>query len=123
MPLCQVPLHQQEIVKALLSHYKQHGLIEQIDSPYRAANVLVKKKNAFESAHLTDQYRLVVDYQFLNNAIKDSVSPAPSFQQCLDSVAGSNFASCIDFNSGYHQIPCAKQKKQYLPFSPGYGFG
>ena len=73
IPLCWVPLHQQEIVKGLLSHYKQHGLIiEQIDSPCRVATVLVKKKNVSESAHLTDQYHLVVDYCFLNNAIKDT---------------------------------------------------
>ncbi len=41
MPLRRVPLHQQSIVKELLQHYKDHGLIEHIDSPYRAATVLV----------------------------------------------------------------------------------
>eukprot|EP00794_Sanderia_malayensis_P017141 gene17141-18861_t len=122
-PLHRVPLHQQPIVKELLNHYQDLGLIEHIDSPYRAATLLVEKKNVANSAHVTDRYRLVVDYRFLNNALADSGWPAPSLQQCLDSVTGSTFVSFIDFNSGYHQILCTDHCKPLLAFSPGYGFG
>ena len=122
-PLRRVPLHQQPIVKELLTHYQELGLIGHIDSPYRAATLLVEKKNVANSAHVTDRFRLVVDYRFLNNALTDSGWPAPSLQQCLDSVAGSKFVSSIDFNSGYHQIPCNESCKPLLAFSPGYGFG
>ena len=97
-----------KIVKGLLNYYKQHGLIEQIDSPYRPATDLVKKKNVSESTHLTNQYHLVVDYSSLNNVVKNSGWSAPSLQQWLDSIASSDFASSIDFNSGYHQIPCTE---------------
>eukprot|EP00795_Rhopilema_esculentum_P009397 gene9397-biopygen10865 len=121
--LRRVPLHQQSIVKELLQHYKAHGLIEHIDSPYRAATVLVAKKNVSNSCDVTDRFRLVVDYRFLNPAIKDSGWPSPSLQQCLDSVRGSQYVSSIDFNSGYHQIPCADRIKPIIAFSPGYGFG
>eukprot|EP00794_Sanderia_malayensis_P005772 gene5772-6477_t len=113
----------QPILKELLNHYQDLGLIEHIDSPYRAATLLVEKKNVANSAHVTDRYRLVVDYRFLNNAFTDSGWPAPSLQQCLDSVTGSTFVSSIDFNSGYHQIPCTDHCKPLLAFSPGYGFG
>ena len=44
VPLQQVPLHQQDIVRSLLQQYKDLGLIEHIDSPYHAATVLVEKK-------------------------------------------------------------------------------
>ena len=122
-PLRRVPRHQQPIVKELLKHYQELGFIEHIDSPYRAATLLVQKKNIANSAHVTDRFRLVVDYRFLNNSLTDSGWPAPSIQQCLDSVAGSKFVSSIDFNSGYHQIPCNESCKPLLAFSPGYGFG
>ena len=123
MPLQRVPLHPQDIVCSLLQQYKDLGLIEHIDSPYRAATVLVEKKNVSNSSHLTGKYCLVVDYRFLNKAIKDSAWPAPSLHQCLDAAAGSKFLSSIDFNSGYHQIPCTNSTKPLLAFSPGYGFG
>ena len=89
MPLPRVPLHQQSIVKELLQHYKDHGLIEHIDSPYRDVTVLVAKKNVSNSCNVTDRFHLVVDYRFLNPVIKDSGWPSPSLQQCLDSDCGS----------------------------------
>ena len=121
-PLQWVPIHQQEIVKELLEHYQQLGLIEPYDSPYRAATVLVKKKNVAESQHVTDQYRLCVDYRFLNSSLSNSGWPAPLVSQCLDAAHGSTFISAIDFNSGYHQIPCTDRAKTAVAFSPGYGF-
>ena len=63
MPLRRVPLHQQSIVKELLQHYKDHGLTEHIDSPYRAATVLVAKKNVSNTCNVTDRFYLVVDYR------------------------------------------------------------
>ena len=122
-PLLRVPLHQQHIVTQLLEHYKQLGLIEPIDSPYRAATVLIEKKNVAESAHVTDRYQLCVDYRFLNKALPDSGWPSPSLQQCLDTASGSKYLSALDFNSGYHQIPCTERAKYAIAFSPGYGFG
>ena len=41
----------------------------------------------------------------------------------MDSVSGSQYISSIDFNSSYHQIPCADRVKPIIAFSPGYGFG
>ena len=48
--------------------------------------------------------------------------PAPSLEECLDAVCKSNLFSSINFNSGYHQIPCTENAKRALPFSPGYAF-
>ena len=71
----------------------------------------------------TDQYRLCVDYRFLNNPLSNSGWPTPSLSQCLDAAHGSTFISAIDFSSGYHQIPCTDRAKTAIAFSPGYGFG
>ena len=71
---------------------------------------------------LTDRYRLCVDFRFLNDALVDSGWPTPSIEHCLDAAVGSVFLSSIDFNSGYHQIPCTSDAKEALAFSPGFGF-
>ena len=122
-PLRRVPPHQQEIVKELLDHNRKLGLTEPIDSPLRAATVLIQKKNVAASSHVTDKYRLCIDYRFLNNVLPDSGWPAPSLSQCIDAVLGSAYLSAFDFSSGYHQIPCTDRAKQAIAFSPGYGFG
>ena len=82
-PLRRVPLHQHPIVKELLKHYQELGLIQHIDSPYCAATLLVQKKNVANSAHVTDRFCLVVDYRFLNNALTDSGWPAPVVYYCV----------------------------------------
>ena len=54
-PLRRVPIHKQKIVRKLLQKYEELGLIEKIDSPFRASTVLVAKKNVAEGADVTDQ--------------------------------------------------------------------
>lgn len=122
VPLRRVPMHHREIVQELLHKYENLHLIEPVDSPFRASTVLVKKKNVSNSTNVTDQYRLCTDYRALNNHISSSGWPAPSLDECLDSVGNSDMFSALDFNCGYHQIPCSDNAKQTLAFSPGYGF-
>ena len=120
--LRRVPLHKECIVKELLCKYDNLGLIEKTDFPFRASTVLIEKKNVTDSADITDKYRLCVDYRSLNSAISDSGQPMPSIDNCLDATAGAKYLSAINFNSGYHQIPCTDRAKEALAFSPGYGF-
>ena len=122
VPLRRIPMHKEHIVKELTKRYEELGLIERIDSPFRAATVLVEKTNAAKSDSVTDKYRLCIDYRALNRQITDSAWPAPFIEHCLDSASGSKFLSSIDFNNGYHQIPCTDEAKYALAFSPGVGF-
>ena len=115
-------MHKEHIVKELLHKYENLGLIEKTDTLFQASTVLIEKKNAADSADITDRYRLCVDYRSLNSAISDSGWPTPSIEHCLDAAAGGKYLSAIDFNSGYHQIPCTDRAKEALAFSPGYGF-
>ena len=121
-PLRRVPMHKEEIVRKILKKYEALGLIEKTDSPFRASTVLVEKKNVADSADVTDRYRLCVDYRSLNAKLEGSGWPTPSLEHCLDAAADAEFLSAIDFNSGYHQIPCTQRAKEALAFSPGYGF-
>ena len=69
IPSRQDPVHQQSIVKELLQQYNYHGLIELIVSLYRAATVLVAKKNVSNSCTVTGEFCLVVDYHLLNRQL------------------------------------------------------
>ena len=122
-PLRRVPLHKENIVRELIKQYEQLGIIEKIDSPFRAPTVLVEKKNVDNSESVTDRFRLCCDYRSLNRELEDSKWPTPLIEHCLDSASGSCYFSSLDFNSGFHQIPCTEDAKYALAFSPGVGFG
>ena len=106
----------------MIDKYEQLHLLEPIESPFRAATVLVKKKNPSKSTDVTDMYRLCTDYRLLNNSLISSGFPSPSLDDCLDAVGDANMFSSMDFNNGYFQIPCTDRAKRVLAFSPGYGF-
>ena len=122
VPLRRVPLHKEHIMTALLQKYEDLGLIEHIDSPFRAPTVLVEKKNPGNSDDLTDRYRLCIDYRELNKRLPDSAWPSPFIEHCLDAAAGAIYMSSLDFNNGYFQIPCTNAAKCALAFSPGVGY-
>ena len=50
-----VPIHHRDIVQKLIARYEKLGLIEPIDSPFRASTVLVRKKNISLSPDVTAQ--------------------------------------------------------------------
>ena len=122
VPLRRVPIHHKEIVEQLIARYEQLNLLEPIDSPFRASTVLVAKKNPSNSPDVTDQYCLCTDYRALNKHIPSSGWPAPSIDECLDSLGNADMFSSLDFNNGYFQLPSTEHAKQCLVFSPGYGF-
>ena len=76
--------------------------------PYCAATLLVSKKNVPVSSHVTDVYRLVVDFRFLNNAIKDSRWPTPSLQNALmlprDQTSSAPSTTVVDI-ANFHVHP------------------
>ncbi len=96
IPVRRTPLHKEQIVKELIDRYRELGLIEEVDSPFRAAMVLVKKKAVGDT--VTDRYRLAVDYRKLNEQLPDSGWPAPSIEHCLDAAVGTKYLNKLDFN-------------------------
>ena len=76
IPLRRVPLHKEHIVKQLFQHNESLGLIERTDSRHSFR----WNKNGSSSIDLTYQYRLCVDYRFLNKCINDSAWSAPSLR-------------------------------------------
>jgi hypothetical protein len=58
--------------------------------------VLVKKKNG--------KWRICVDFTSLNKAWHKDDFPLPRISTLVDSAAGCELLSLLDYFSGYHQI-------------------
>lgn len=84
------------------------GIIEESDSPFSSAYLLVKKKSG--------EYRLCIDFRRLNSITKKLVYPLPNIEECVDTLAGKNYFSLLDFSMGFHQLPMDKNSREYTAF-------
>jgi transposase InsO family protein len=91
-------------VKALL----EAGLIEESESPFASAYLLVRKKSG--------EYRLCIDFRKLNSISKKFVYPLPNIEECVDTLAGKRYFSLLDFSMGFHQLPMDKDSREYTAF-------
>ena len=81
------------------------------NSPWCNAVVLVRKKDR--------SLRFCIDFRKLNSlTVKDS-HLLPRICETLESLTGAAHFSTFDMNSGFWQVPMAKESKQYTAFTLG----
>lgn len=90
------PLHFQDQEKSHLEKLLSLGIIRPSSSEWAAAPVLVRKKDG--------SLRYCLDFRALNSVtVKDSF-PLPLIEDCLDTLEGSEYFSCLDLACGYYQV-------------------
>ena len=65
--------------------------------------------------------RFCVDYRRLNSVSKRDSYPLPRLDDCLDSLGNAQYFTTLDCNSGYWQIPIAKEDQQKTAFTTHTG--
>ena len=108
---CRIPPPQLDEVREHLKLMLDAGVIRPSNSPWCNAVVLVRKKEG--------SLCFCIDFRKLNSlTVKDS-HPLPRICETLESLAGAAHFSTFDMNSGFWQVPMAKESKQYTAFTLG----
>ena len=110
-----IALPLQEKVKLELQKLKDDGIIEEIKEPteWCAPIVVVPKTN--------DKVRICVDLTKLNENVKRENYPLPTTDHLLAKLSGATVFTKLDCNSGFHQIPLAKESQQLTTFITPFG--
>lgn len=103
IPLRSTPPNLRPILEEKLDELQKYGVIEHSASPWGAAVLLVPKKDPHD-------FRLVIDFRLLNKATKKDAYPLPRIDDCLSSLTGNEFFSCLDLTSAFWQIPIASKE-------------
>ncbi len=102
------PFHMRKEVDKQIDDMLDREVIRPSSSPWAAPIVMVKKKDGTS--------RFCVDYRELNDlTIKDSY-PIPRIDDTLDQLAGAQWFSCLDLNSGYWQVEVDKPDVEKTAF-------
>lgn len=108
LPIGKKKIEHEEIKKML-----NNGKIEPSKSAWSSAIVLVPKKDG--------STRFCVDYRKLNEVTIKDAYPLPRVDDCLDSLAKSEWFSSMDLNSGFWQVGMAEDDKEKTAFSTSLG--
>ena len=108
-----IPLR--EKVKSELNRMETNGIISRVTEPtsWCAGMVVVPKKEG--------SVRICVDLKPLNQSVLREVHPIPKVDDTLAQLAGATVFSKIDANSGFWQIPLAKESRPLTTFITPYG--
>ena len=108
------PLEQQALAD-ILEKYLSRGWIQPCESEWGAPVFMVPKKT-IDPKTGRPEYRMVVDYRRVNAVSTPCAYPLPQADTILRRWSGKKFFSCLDFESGYHQIPLADDAKKVSAF-------
>ena len=100
-----IPLPLRDRVKDELNRMESAGVISKMDEPTQwcAGIVVVPKKSG--------AIKICVDLKRLNESVLREVHPLPKVDEMLALLAGATTFSKLDANSGFWQIPLARQSR------------
>lgn len=99
---------EKENLSKILEDLSERKIIRESDSPYASPIVLTKRKN--------QQYRLCVDYRFINKILERDNYPLPLIEDQIDKLRDKCFFTLLDLKDGFHHIDVAEESIKYTSF-------
>ena len=102
-------------LKQELERMEKLGVISKVDKPtlWCAGMVVVPKKSG--------DVRICVDLKPLNESVLRETHPLPGVDESLAQLTGATVMSKLDANSGFWQIPLAKDSRELTTFIMPFG--
>ena len=97
-----------EFVAKEVDRMLRAGVVEPSDSPWASPVVLAPKKDG--------SLRFCIDYRRLNAVTKRDSYPLPRMDEYIDSLGEANVFTTLDANSGYWQVPVAREDRSKTAF-------
>ena len=115
IPARRLPPAMMDAVRLELERMEKHGIIRPVTEPTEwCSPLLVTRKKS-------GAIRLVVDFRYLNTAIRRQNFQIPRLDDLLPSLANARVFSALDGVSGYLQIPIHADSQHLLTFSSPFG--
>ena len=106
-------LVEKEQLGKILDKLLSRGIIRESESPYASPIVLVRKKNS--------EYRLCVDYRFLNKITLRDNYPLPLIEDQIDKLRDKIFFTLLDLKDGFHHIDVSESSIPLTAFITVFG--
>lgn len=109
-----------EALKEELDKFLKMGIIEECPySDWSSPIILIKKKQNDKDEK--PQWRLVVDYRYLNSCTVKQARTLPRIDDLIDELGKSNIFSAIDLRKGFHQLGLKENSRPLTCFTTKFG--
>ncbi len=123
--------HESEIkfAEAAMENLRQMGILGRGSSEFLSPIMLIKKSHSGAKLAKSPEYRLVVDFKYLNSHLPDIKFSYPEIKHVLHKIG--RHSSCVfgvlNLKHAFHSINLTEESKQYTsccasPGSPTYQF-
>ena len=119
-PLClnvprRLPIGLRQATQDELERMESLGVIEKVEKPTTwCSGMVVAPKSS-------GKVRICVDLSELNKSVKRETFPLPHIEDTLSSLAGSQYFSKMDANSGFWQVRLEEESREYTTFITPFG--
>jgi len=96
-----LPYAHRKVIVEQMEKLEEDGIIQSSESRWNAPLVVVPKKS---DANGNPQFRVCVDFRWLNQLTIGDVFPIPRIDEILDQLGRSRYYTTLDLASGYHQV-------------------
>ncbi len=108
---------------------RQMGILRRGSSEFLSPIILIKKSHGGAKLNKTPEYRLVVDFKYLNSHLPDIKFRYPEIKHVLHQIGrySSHVYSILDLKHAFHSINLTENSKKFTsccasPGSPTYQF-
>ncbi len=107
----------QKAIEKELNKLEQAGIIEPSVSNWTSPLLILEKKSQ------PGEYRIAIDYKYINKVAKPMFYPLPTLDTVIDSLSQTHpkIFSTLDMASGYYQIKLTDESKEKSAFSTHLG--
>ena len=108
VPIRRVPPGRRAELEKLIEELVRNGCIEESDSPFRSALVLIKKRD--------NSLRVCTDFRQLNDVTVADEFPMPIIDDVLEMMAGATVYSTVDIKAGFYNLEIEPEDRPKTAF-------
>ena len=110
---CRMVGEREDAITRLLEELCERGWLENAISDWGSPCFPVPKRGSYAEYGIKTEWRLVVDYRWLNECTIPDCHPIPVIEDILERQGKNNIFTIIDMKHGFHQIPVPENMRKY----------
>ena len=110
---CRLVGEREAAIAELLHELHDRGWLENAVSDWGSPCFVIPKRGGYKESGKKSEWRLVVDYRWLNECTVADRHPIPLIEDMLEKMGSKKIFTILDMKHGFHQVPIPEHMRKY----------